>query len=165
MVWLDPMPLEEEVGKAYATYYTHQDDSEAGRSLVRSAYLAVKENYYSFRYGYRCGWPAPFDRLVGSLMYLHPGRRAISDFDILYLPAHPNGNLLDIGCGSGRFIALMQKLGWQVQGVDFDLQAVRVATAKGLKVRLGSLSDQMYPDEFFDVLTMNHVIEHDSERE
>jgi 2-polyprenyl-3-methyl-5-hydroxy-6-metoxy-1,4-benzoquinol methylase len=160
LAWLDPMPLDEDIEKAYATYYTHQSEPEPSRSLVRQAYFAVKKNYLSSRYGYRCGWRPPFGTMVGALMYLHPGRRAIADFDVLYLSSNPNGNLLDVGSGSGRFLAFMKELGWQVQGVDFDMRAVRNAKAQGLDVRLGSLSDQKYPDESFDVLTMNHVIEH-----
>ena len=27
LIWLDPQPLEEDIGKAYATYYTHQDSA------------------------------------------------------------------------------------------------------------------------------------------
>ena len=27
LVWLDPMPIEEDIGNAYETYYTHEEDT------------------------------------------------------------------------------------------------------------------------------------------
>jgi hypothetical protein len=44
--------------------------------------------------------------------------------------------------------------------VDFDERAVRVANDLGLNVRFGSLEQQKFPAESFDVVTMSHVIEH-----
>ena len=78
----------------------------------------------------------------------------------MYLPAKDSGRLLDVGCGSGQRLKLMHDMGWCVEGVDFDPAAVNNAKSKGLQVRLGKLETQKYPDNHFDAITMNHLIEH-----
>jgi len=54
----------------------------------------------------------------------------------------------------------MRTLGWDVAGVDVDPQAVAVCRARGLSVFLGTLEEASFPDGSFDVITMNHAIEH-----
>jgi SAM-dependent methyltransferase len=54
----------------------------------------------------------------------------------------------------------MQGLGWRVDGVDFDSVAVTQARDKGLTVHLGSLAEQLFPNETFDAITASHAIEH-----
>jgi 2-polyprenyl-3-methyl-5-hydroxy-6-metoxy-1,4-benzoquinol methylase len=112
------------------------------------------------RYGYLNDGLSDWGKMLGRLIYFHPGRRADLDFSVMYLPAQPNRRLLDVGCGDGRMLKLMQDLGWCVEGVDFDPVAVENGKNKGLKVRLGTLEDQIYPDNHFDVITMSHLIEH-----
>jgi len=54
----------------------------------------------------------------------------------------------------------MKKLGWQVEGVDFDPKAVQVARSNGLDVYAGSLEEQGLPSNTYDAIVMAHVIEH-----
>jgi 2-polyprenyl-3-methyl-5-hydroxy-6-metoxy-1,4-benzoquinol methylase len=54
----------------------------------------------------------------------------------------------------------MRSLGWEVEGVEFDPAAVKTARLTGLNVRNGSLEENAYPSESFEVITMRHVIEH-----
>jgi SAM-dependent methyltransferase len=72
------------------------------------------------------------------------------------------GYLLDVGCGSGDFLALMQAEGrWQVSGLEPNAAAGRYAReTRGLDVRIGRLPDQALPTQIFDVITMWHVLEH-----
>jgi len=67
----------------------------------------------------------------------------------MYLKEKFGGKLLDVGCGAGDFIGLTQKLGWQAEGIEVDKKAVEVCQDEGLKVRLGELIEQNYPDDFF----------------
>lgn len=94
------------------------------------------------------------------LFHLHPGLMARIDGNIMYLHAQPDGRLLDVGCGSGAWLKMMQELGWCVEGVDIDPSAVENAQKKGLNVRFGTLESQKYPDDHFHTVTINHVIEH-----
>jgi SAM-dependent methyltransferase len=79
----------------------------------------------------------------------------------MWLKADERGRLLDVGCGNGQFLAQMQKLGWEVMGVELDPEAVRIAEERfGLRVFQGTLEEARLPDGSFDTVTMNHVIEH-----
>ena len=143
-LWMDPMPLESELHKAYKSYYTHGDgDPRAGvskrqvlaRRVVRWLELA---------------W-------LGVLL-LRSERRSL---DCMYLDRLVPGRMLELGCGDGRRIVAMQKLGWEVEGQDVDPRAV--ATARRtlrVNVHLGDLAELALPAESYDAITMNHVIEH-----
>ena len=67
---------------------------------------------------------------------------------------------LDIGCASGVFLLGMESRGWQVQGTDISKTAVDHCRAQGLQVDKGTLESIHYPDNSFDFIIMNHVIEH-----
>lgn len=78
----------------------------------------------------------------------------------MYLPFIRGGRLLEVGCGSGAMLELMNRLGWDAEGIDFDPKAVTAARSRGLKVALGSLEQQGYASESFDAITTSHLIEH-----
>jgi SAM-dependent methyltransferase len=134
LIWIDPMPIEEDIGTAYASYHTHHADT------------AVK--------------PSRFRRILEWLSHLLPSRRAEVAAQALYLSRTEKGRLLDVGCGSGPTLALMAKLGWSVEGIDSDPVAVSRAQERGFKVREGTLDQQQFPDDCFDAVVMRHVIEH-----
>jgi 2-polyprenyl-3-methyl-5-hydroxy-6-metoxy-1,4-benzoquinol methylase len=142
LVWLDPMPVQEDLGKAYQRYYTHNEDPSRGgaaEALLQACYRMMN---------------AIPSRLTG----LHMAKRGITG---MYLERDKAGKLLDVGCGNGRFMRLMRQSGWEVEGVDFDPRAVeQAARVHGLKVHLGDLTSVGLPDEHCDAITMNHVIEH-----
>ena len=163
LLWLDPMPLEADIGKAYADYFTHEVPSAVSASppsfrrriatLVRSAYLAHRFN---------CGDDAGkrFRWLLALPILLSRIECDSLDIPSRYLAVAAKGRMLDVGCGDGSVLKLAQDLGWNAEGVDFDPQAVDAARRKGLSVRTGSLSDQHYPEDSFDLVLMSHVIEH-----
>lgn len=67
-----------------------------------------------------------------------------------------NAKLLDIGAGSGQFLFEMKQLGLKTYGIevgDFD-------KSEGLKIKNTNLSEAKYPDNYFDLITLNHVMEH-----
>jgi 2-polyprenyl-3-methyl-5-hydroxy-6-metoxy-1,4-benzoquinol methylase len=160
LIWLDPMPNEEDVWKAYRQYYTHADPNALPDSWRRRAYLLAIEAHLAASYGYKRRLPPVWQHLLGRLLSIHPGWRADADFSVMHLPARPGGRLLDVGCGDGRLLSTMRDLGWKVEGVDFDRAAVEQARTKGLRVHLGTLEAQGYPDDYFDAVTLSHVIEH-----
>lgn len=154
LMWLNPMPTVEEIGKAYESYYTH---SEAKKSLtelsfLEKPYLAVAHNYFpslSF-----------FKKLPGYLAYLLPVNRNNLDYKVLYLDAVPKGRVLDFGCGNGTLLDNLKATGWECYGLDVDAKAIAFCREKGLNANVGDIPSQNYPDEFFDAITINHVIEH-----
>jgi SAM-dependent methyltransferase len=94
------------------------------------------------------------------LMYAFPMSRRQADAEVRFLKYVPDGQLLDVGCGSGAWLKSMRELGWRAEGVDFDENAIAVAQQDGLKVSAGSLEQQGYPSDKFDAVTLSHVIEH-----
>ena len=140
-LWLDPAPLQEDIGEAYSSYFTH-GDTGAGSSpppWLQSAYRAIT------------GIPLS---LIGL-------RQAEARLKAMFLDDLPPSRLLDVGCGDGRFLLQMRKLGWETCGVDFDAKAIELIRQRhGLDVRAGELASHQFSDDTFDALTMSHVIEH-----
>lgn len=142
LLWLDPRPLEEDINKAYASYYTHAslEKSRSLKSRLLSLALRVLVNAVMIGGG------------------LAKERRDVTD---MHLNELPPGRMLDIGCGNGEFLYRMKGRGWSVEGLDFDIQAARFAGEKyGIEVRCGKLEEIGYPEGVFDAVTMKHVIEH-----
>lgn len=141
LVWLDPMPLPEDLSAAYKDYYTH------GEKLSRSAvFRSAKYLYRLLVDAFLMIGGIPMERKRAALMFI--GDRT-------------PGALLDVGCGQGNFLALMVKRGWSVMGVDFDADAVEAARkTHNLNVRVGTVDTMLDTGITFDVVTASHVIEH-----
>jgi SAM-dependent methyltransferase len=76
------------------------------------------------------------------------------------LLARKPGRVLDIGCGDGDFLAHLKARGWETYGVEFSDAGCKLARAKGITVHQGELSAAHFPEGFFDVVTIWHVLEH-----
>jgi SAM-dependent methyltransferase len=99
----------------------------------------------------------------GKLLELEPGHRYfLSDKQ-----APGRGDLLDIGCGTGNFLAAARAAGYEVSGTELDRNAAGFAKEKlGLPRVFGLTIEgfaEKYPDEKFDVVTFFEVLEHQAE--
>lgn len=158
-LWMDPRPVKEDVSLAYADYYTH-GSRVVSQSALRRSYDWLAKGYAVGRFGAAKTSISGLQRMVGCLMYMLPGKRAVIDYLAGHLPVPNNGRLLEIGCGSGDALEFMRSMGWEVCGVEVDPASAAVAKAKGLDVRVGGLSEHAFPSGSFDAIAMNHVIEH-----
>jgi len=71
------------------------------------------------------------------------------------------GKLLDIGAGSGAFLAFAQTSGWQVKGVEVSPEWIKYAKKNfGIKLFQGELKQASFPSNSFDLVHLNHVFEH-----
>lgn len=70
---------------------------------------------------------------------------------------YQKGRLLDIGAGTGDFLNVVKKDGWQISGIEPSEKAKSIAIKKGISFQ-EKLSD--FEDHSFDVITMWHVLEH-----
>ncbi len=69
--------------------------------------------------------------------------------------------LLDVGCGSGLFLALAQGSGFASHGMDVSARAVRVVREQyGIEARQGAVGDDVWEGLQFDFVTLFHVLEH-----
>lgn len=160
LIWLDPMPLEEEIHKAYLRYHTHDDSMQRTSFARRTLVRWISHGYLGARFGYNAQSLSLIQKCTGSLLVLHPILRERLDFRVKYLRAESCAKILDVGCGAGVWAKYMKDLGAAVQGIDFDPGAVRNAEMNGIAARLGSVEEANYDDERFDLVNMNHVIEH-----
>ena len=71
-----------------------------------------------------------------------------------------NGNLLDVGCGTGYFAASVKRKGWNVIGVEPSETAAEIARSKfGIEVIPPEKLSEL-PHHQFDTITLWHVLEH-----
>ena len=72
-----------------------------------------------------------------------------------------NGRIVDVGCGTGDFLATFDHASWETWGVDISEYACRIAAQRSVgKVFLGELEDHKFPTSYFDIITMNYSFEH-----
>jgi SAM-dependent methyltransferase len=74
------------------------------------------------------------------------------------------GKLLDIGCGTGNFLAAARDAGYEVTGIELDRNAARFAKERlGLQnilpLTISQFAEQ-HAEERFDVVTFFEVLEH-----
>jgi SAM-dependent methyltransferase len=151
--YLDPRPAPHAIARAYpGSYYTHEDPAEA---LAGAA--AMVRTPVAGRILVAC---------VGILPLLPRSTRNDASLAATRRTQDPNTastpRLLDVGCGGGALLARMRSQGWEVEGIDVDPGALKVARAAGLPVRHATLTDLAAerPLRQFDVITLDHVLEH-----
>ncbi|MDR3075514.1 MAG: class I SAM-dependent methyltransferase [Candidatus Methanoplasma sp.] len=79
------------------------------------------------------------------------------------LDIEPGSKVLDIGCGNGKTVAALIKMGMDVTGLDFSDSAISYCMdAFGDKARfsVAGCEHMPFPDDSFDAVTAVHVLEH-----
>ncbi len=161
VLYLDPRPTQESVGRLYENYFTHSaiEERERANWLDKFA-LGIRNDYLNWKYGYQYH---PQQSGGSWLMYLlPPWLRHEWDHVARHLPKPLPGKkrLLDVGCGNGDFLRAACSAGWDGFGIDFDQKALEIASKCGVKTQLGSLEAQQFDSCTFDVITLSNVIEH-----
>ncbi len=79
----------------------------------------------------------------------------------MFTPYRQTGNLLEIGCNAGAVLDVARQMGWNVKGVDLCASASDFArTELGLDVFTGTVEAAALPDNHFDAVFTNAVLEH-----
>ena len=113
-----------------ATYYESEDyisHTDGSRSLFEKAYQFVKQ--IALKNKLKC------------INELHQAK----------------GILLDIGAGTGDFLAVANQNGWQTIGIEPNDKAKKIAQNKGVELIEAT---SLLTDHSIDVITMWHVLEH-----
>jgi len=164
-IWLNPRPVLDDLMKCYPdTYYTHNLPSEPPhfrltgfKGILRSLILKSCWGYYHL--GPQVWWAPLLGRFLGTFPFLR--KRASQGLEALMPPYRTGGRLLDVGCGNGRYLKLMESVGWKVTGVEIDAKAAELAQKSyGLSVFVGDIDEAPFQEQSFDVITASHVIEH-----
>jgi 2-polyprenyl-3-methyl-5-hydroxy-6-metoxy-1,4-benzoquinol methylase len=133
LIWISPRAIPGDIEKLYTNYYTHE--GFPGKEAVHAPNMYIER--------------------------IHSLLRSLGRGLITYLERSKPGHLLDVGCGNGDFLFRMRNLQWEVTGIDSDPGAVKFARQRyGLNVLQGNLMSVHLPQDSFDAITMNHVIEH-----
>lgn len=74
----------------------------------------------------------------------------------------PPGSVLDLGCGDGLFLEMLQRKGFEAEGLDASSEAVKKCIAKGLKAQVYDFTHKPLPyeDNSFDSVVLLDVLEH-----
>lgn len=80
------------------------------------------------------------------------------DEKLLSLIKKEKTTILDVGCGEGRYLIPLSKLGHDVFGIDINVTQVSKLRSVGYKVFTPSDIDKI--NIMFDYIIMSHIIEH-----
>ena len=69
------------------------------------------------------------------------------------------GKVLEIGASTGTFLEIFQEKGWQVWGVEPSISG-EIAQKKDIKILRSTFEKAKLPQNFFDVIILNHTLEH-----
>lgn len=159
-LWLDPMPLPDELHKAYSNYYTHED-VEPPKDWIAKLVQSARDGYRSRRFKYEPKKVSIGGKWLGFLVAVNPVIRDYLNYPFVFFQGlSQKGRLLEVGCGNGDGLVLLSEWGWEAEGIDFDPKAVSNARGKGLHAYEGDLFSRKYASGSFDAVFSNHVIEH-----
>src|SRR5712664_1369803 len=86
LMWLDPQPVEEDIGRAYAQYYTHVS-MPGGKSLPKRIFRQVRGSVLRSRLGYEKAAPGKAWKWVAPIGHLYPGGADALAAAVMFLPA------------------------------------------------------------------------------
>lgn len=151
LVYINPRPAKSSI----RIYYSLSQYDDPPNTLTRGVLLKrfkqlVRESSPGYDQHVR-----GLRRLVGKLLGAFLGDRIG-----IVVPFIPNGRILDVGCNDGEMVGWMTQHGWETYGVEINPKASAVAAERGMKIFHGELMDAGYQADYFDAVTMNHVLEH-----
>lgn len=134
-IFLSPIPSEESIRDLFAALYTSGEGS-----------LPELREYYGY-----CFDDTPDNPLVQQYELWLDAIEAVQ----------PPGRVLDIGCGTGLFLSVARRRGWEPFGIDESVEATEHARSHfGLDPWVGEFASFADHGERFDLVTGWDVIEH-----
>lgn len=157
--------------------------SKFNKVLTASDYLVSNESFEIMECNdcsLRFTSPIPDENEIGkyykSDKYISHAKRITSIFDIVYkivriftlsskrnivkrISQKQSGTLLDIGCGTGDFLKIMKQSGWNINGVEVNAGARKLAQTNTGSIILDQ-TEFFESEQKYDVITLWHSLEH-----
>jgi len=161
LVCLNPRP--EDMGRYYPKDYgPHSPNPEA---VVKEPLRKTLELFYDYPHSGKEINAGITDKLRYLPKFLKIKLKGNSFF--FGIPYGKDKRILDVGCGNGSYLLRLKKLGWnaaQLYGVDLPGENLkRLKEAEGINITEGDFLKAELPLDFFDFVTLNHVLEHFSD--
>lgn len=134
LLYINPRPSQEEIGKFYPETYSWKETLEAESFLTK----CVRKLEKIYRY--------------------HLLRDEVSK--VVKFTSRGSGKVLDIGCGTGDRLDVFRNKGFETYGVETSNSADYAKEHLKLNVMKGDLFSAKFPDAFFDIVTLYNVLEH-----
>lgn len=142
LLFINPQPTEKEIAKHYPPH-----------------------KYYSLG-GIMPSWKEKLLYVLYKTFYSKKGNPSLK---LVFFPVFPllrfaeilpGGKILDVGCGVGNFLVLMKYFNMDCHGVEPGKFDEQLAKENNLEIKNCTFLEANYPDNYFDVITLNHVFEH-----
>lgn len=159
-IYLNPRPDMDSLPKAYKNYYTHTNVKNNKELFDNSIKTHLINGYLNSRFLMKRKNALPIGFFL--FKYFAPLRNKLDNYgrNIPRILCNPNTKLLDIGFGNGDFLLRAQEMRVEPFGIENDPVSVKNINRFNINTHLGELSSANYPKNYFDYITLNHVIEH-----
>jgi 2-polyprenyl-3-methyl-5-hydroxy-6-metoxy-1,4-benzoquinol methylase len=155
-LYLNPRPTRGSIGRAYGSYYTHNNDA-----INKNLFGALRQKLRNECLFHWLGIDINPRLDFKSKLYLSVFKPFIfRKYPLNELYKYPRGTLLDVGCGNGDLMDAARSMGFSVNGLEIDPSAVSAAVGRGLTVRQGSYDLLSQYQDNFDYIICSHVLEH-----
>jgi len=149
LIFIDPQPSSDELFDLYPNDYYSVTEA-IGITHLRKAFTLIQIFYQLCRIR---SDESIFFRLMNYLFY--PINSIFRGTNFV-----ENGNFLDVGCGMGYFALIMKYLGMNPYGVEPSKFDEELFKQYNLIITRSTLHEAKYKNNFFDTITLNHVLEH-----
>ncbi|MEJ7848400.1 MAG: class I SAM-dependent methyltransferase [Pyrinomonadaceae bacterium] len=164
LIRLSPRPKPSAMGAYYPeeyAAYNHHFFSPEGRSGGASFLRRLVRRSVFARMGYATGPLHNLHKLLGLVTVPMFQKRATYGYGDIIPKFVPNGRVLEVGCGDGRFLAILKHHGWWVQGIDLSpIAAQRAKDEFDIDVFVGQVEHAKFEPGIFDHIHLSHVLEH-----
>lgn len=132
-----------------SNYYSYTATFQYAKSWINEIIKKKRDSYVIFKKGY-----------IGKLLLKYLPSTNLHLNSLSEISITKNTSILDVGCGSGKFLLLLQKLGFNnLQGIDPYLEK-DIQYKNGLHIRKKAILDIK---EKYDVIMFHHSFEHMSD--